>query len=238
MMEINIIASINIIACYSSEEVGEDMENINTEALLGVIGELLSEEVSILISNHTEYIYYQPGKRIDLKIKVGDKIQEGTLAHKALTTEQKVSEFMDREKFGVPYHGLAVPFYDQGKLIGSVLAIQPALTEGKSVITVRTPDGWKPIPFDDVILLEVKDRKTYVYAAEMSGTHKNTLQAFEYTLPREKFIRCHRSFIINVHHVKEIHPDTHSTFVLEMDNGSHVPVSQHYSSYFRKLLDF
>src|SRR5690625_7677809 len=65
-------------------KVGKYMENINTEALLGVIGELLSEEVSILISNHTEYIYYRPGKRIDLKIKVGDKIQEGTLAHKAL----------------------------------------------------------------------------------------------------------------------------------------------------------
>src|SRR5690625_7786871 len=120
-------------------KVGKYMENINTEALLGVIGELLSEEVSILISNHTEYIYYRPGKRIDLKIKVGDKIQEGTLAHKALTTEQKVSEFMDREKFGVPYHGLAVPFYEQGTLIGGVLAIQPPLTEGKSAITVRTP---------------------------------------------------------------------------------------------------
>ena len=69
-------------------------------------------------------------------------------------------------------------------------------------------------------------------------THKNTLQEFEYLLPRESFVRCHRSFIVNVHHIKEIYPDTHSTFVLAMDDGTRIPVSQSYSSYFRKLLGF
>jgi len=52
------------------------------------------------------------------------------------------------------------------------------------------------------------------------------------------FIRCHRSFIVNVHHIKEIYPDTHSTFVLAMNNEAKISVSQSYSSYFRKLLGF
>ena len=52
------------------------------------------------------------------------------------------------------------------------------------------------------------------------------------------FIRCHRSFIVNVHHIKEIFPDTHSTFVLAMANGEKISVSQSYASYFRKLLGF
>lgn len=214
------------------------MQNLSTVSLLDVMGELFSDEVSIGVTNKHSYIYFRPSKRIDLKIKPGDPIKEGTLAHKALTTEQKVSEFINRDLFGVPYHGMAVPIHHDGKLEGALLAVYPVMTEGKAVITMKTEDGWRPIPFSDVVYLEVKDRKTHVISGESIGTHKNTLQDFEYSLPKESFIRCHRSFIVNVNHIQDILPDTHSTFVLEMDNGNRVPVSQSYSSYFRKLLGF
>lgn len=214
------------------------MENYTFGSLLDVMGELFSDEVSIAVSDTEKYIYYRPSKRVDLKIKAGDPVKEGTIAHKALMTRQKASEFIDREVFGVPYHGMAVPFEENGELQGCVMAIYPSYTDGKSVVTVKSPDGWKPIPFDDVVSLEVKDRKTHVHSADFSGTNKNSLQEFEYLLPRETFIRCHRSFLVNVHHIEEIYPDTHSTFVLAMDNGSRIPVSQSYSSYFRKLLGF
>lgn len=214
------------------------MDKFTQDSLLDVIGELFSDEISIAVSNTKEYVYYRPSKRVDLKIKEGDLVKEGTIAHKALTTKQKASEFIDREVFGVPYHGMAVPFEREGQIAGCIMAIYPSFTEGKSVVTVKSPDGWKPIPFAEVKYLEVKERKTYVYAEGFSGTNKNSLQDFEYLLPRDSFIRCHRSFIVNVHHIEEIYPDTHSTFLLLMNNGEHIPVSQSYSSYFRKLLAF
>ncbi|HJF31571.1 MAG TPA: LytTR family transcriptional regulator DNA-binding domain-containing protein [Sporosarcina psychrophila] len=214
------------------------MENLSLSALLDVIGEVFSDEISIVVSNTEEYLYYLPSKRVDLKIRPGDPVKEGTIAQKAITQKQKVSEFINRDVFGVPYHGMAVPFYHDGKLEGCVTAIYPAYTDGKSVVTVKTYDGWIPVPFESVKYVEVKERKTYVVAEGFLGTHKNTLQEFEYLLPRESFVRCHRSFIVNVHHIKGIYPDMHSTFVLEMDNGTRIPVSQSYSSYFRKLLGF
>ncbi|RFU68965.1 LytTR family transcriptional regulator [Peribacillus saganii] len=214
------------------------MENITEASLLEVIGELFSDEISIAVSNTMEYIYYRPSKRIDLKIRPGDPIKEGTIAHKALLSKQKVSEFINRDLFGVPYHGMAVPFLRDGVVEGCVTAIYPALTDGKSVVTVKTNDGWTPVPFQEVIYLEAKDRKTHVCTQSVSGTHKHTLQEFEYLLPRDSFIRCHRSFIINVNFIKEIFPDTHSTFLLAMKNEARIPVSQSYSSYFRKLLGF
>ena len=149
-----------------------------------------------------------------------------------------MSEFINRDVFGVPYHGMAVPVHNDGELEGCVMAIYPAYTDGKSVVTVKTPDGWIPVSFKDVKYVEVKDRKTFVAAEGFSGTHKNSLQEFEYILPRDSFVRCHRSYIVNVHHIKEIFPDTHSTFVLAMDDETKIPVSQSYSSYFRKLLGF
>lgn len=214
------------------------MKDLSIVALLDVIGELFSDEISIAISDREKYIYYRPSKRIDLKITPGDPVIDGTLAYKAMSSKQKMSEFIDREVFGVPYHGKAVPFQHEGELEGCVLAIYPAFTEGKSVVTIKTQDGWIPIPFSDVIYLEVKDRKTHIVTKTFSGTHTSSLQDFEYRLPRELFIRCHRSFIVNVHHIKEIYPDTHSTFLLAMENGEKVSVSQSYSSYFRKLLGF
>nr|WP_295971513.1 LytTR family DNA-binding domain-containing protein [uncultured Bacillus sp.] len=214
------------------------MEDITLSSLLDTIGELFSDEVSIAVSNTIEYIYYRPSKRIDLKIRVGDPVREGTMAYKALMSRQKESEFINRDVFGIPYHGMAVPFFHKKDLEGVVTAIYPALTDAKSVVTVKTADGWIPIPFADVVYLEAKDKKTKVYSRELSGIHKHCLHEFEYFLPKDSFIRCHRSFIVNVNHIKAIYPDTHSTFVLCMDNDERVPVSQSYSSYFRKLLGF
>lgn len=214
------------------------MKSITVVSLLDVISELFSEEISIAVSDTNEYIYYRPSKRVDLKIHRGDILKEGTIAHKAITSRQKVSEFIDRDVFGVPYHGMAVPFFHEGNLEGCVTAIFPSLTSGKLVVTIKTEDGWIPMPFSEVIYLESKEKKTFVNGKKHSGTHKNTLQEFEFLLPKDYFIRCHRSFIVNVNHIKEIFPDSHSTFILSMDNGDRVPVSQSYSSYFRRLLGF
>lgn len=86
------------------------MKDLSIVALLDVVGELFSDEVSIAVSDTEKYIYYRPSKRIDLKITPGDLLKEETLAYKALQSRQKVSEFINREVFGVPYHGMAVPF--------------------------------------------------------------------------------------------------------------------------------
>lgn len=214
------------------------MEELNFPTLLDVIGELFSDEISIAVTNTQEYIYYRKSKRIDLKIKPGDLIKEGTIAYKAISSKQKVSEFIHREVYGIPYHGMAVPFHHDKQLVGCVLAIYPSYTDGKTVVTIKTEDGWKPVPFNRVQYIEAKDRKTHIFSEVYAGTHTNSLQDFEYSLPREDFIRCHRSFIVNVNHIQHIYPDTHSTFYLEMNNGAKIPVSQSYSSYFRKLLGF
>ncbi len=214
------------------------MEEVQDHEMLDVIGELFSDEISIAVSDRTKYVYFRPSVRVDLKIKTGDLVKDGSLAYKALTTGHKVSEFIDRHVFGVAYHGMAVPFHRDGQVVGSVTAIYPAFTEGKSVVTVKTQDGWKPVPFAEVKYMEVRGRKTHVEANGVSGTHRKSLQEFEFVLPHDLFVRCHRSFIVNVQHISEVYPDSHSTFLLLMDDGVKIPVSQSYASYFRKLLDF
>lgn len=214
------------------------METLSIGSILNVVSDLFAEEVSIAVTNTKQYIYYRPSNRIDLKIKQGDQIKEGTLAHKALITKQKVSEFIDRDLFGIPYHGVAVPFEDGNDVLGCLLALYPVVNDGQSVITVRTEDGWIPLSYEEIQYLEVEDRRTYIYTEKKVGFHKNSLQTFEHSLPVESFVRCHRSYIVNVKQINAIYPDTSSTFVLLMNNGHQISVSQSYASYFRKLLNF
>ena len=54
---------------------------------------------------------------------------------------------------------MAVPFSNNGKLEGCVTAIYPALTDGKSVVTLKQTDGWIPVPFSKVMYLEAKDKR-------------------------------------------------------------------------------
>ncbi len=86
-----------------------------------------------------------------------------------MVTNQKTSEFMNRDVFGIPYHGMAVPFSNNGKLEGCVTAIYPALTDGKSVVTLKTTDGWIPVPFSNVMYLEAKDKKDVCECRRVNG---------------------------------------------------------------------
>ena len=56
------------------------MKDLSIVALLDVIGELFSDEISIAVSDTEKYIYYRPSKRIDLKITPGDPVKRGNFS--------------------------------------------------------------------------------------------------------------------------------------------------------------
>ncbi|MCG6197425.1 LytTR family transcriptional regulator, partial [Anoxybacillus sp. LAT_38] len=61
------------------------MEKTLVPEVLQMIGEVIPEGVSIAISDDSRYIYYQPSASIDLKIKPGDAVREGSATYRALT---------------------------------------------------------------------------------------------------------------------------------------------------------
>jgi acyl-CoA hydrolase len=71
------------------------LKSITVVSLLDVISELFSEGISIAVSDTSEYIYYRPSKRVDLKIRRGDVLKEGTIAHKAISTHVSGTKMMN-----------------------------------------------------------------------------------------------------------------------------------------------
>lgn len=207
---------------------------------MNVIHEFFPENASIAISNTSEYVFYQPSKKIDLKIVPGDLIKEGTATQKALLYGQKVNEYIDSDVFGVSYYAMSIPINAEGKTTGAVTAIFPQQPSPflSQYLTIKTNDNWYPVKHEKVLFLETQLRKTFVKTETKEGFHRLNLSELELFLSTESFIRCHRSYIVNIAFIKEIQPDSHSTFLLEMTDGTRIPVSQRYASYFRRSLGF
>jgi DNA-binding LytR/AlgR family response regulator len=92
-----------------------------------------------------------------------------------------------------------------------------------ATLTVVTDNNPVIIPLSDIIYVESSNRKTLVYT--LDGTHATTttIDALEKLLPSPRFLRSHRSYIVNLDHVDDLADD----FI--MDNGeiAYIAVKNH-----------
>lgn len=216
------------------------MDPTTVSLLMDGLRALLPEETSIAVSNRHTFIFYQPSKHIDLKIRPGDTVDENTITFNAIQQQKKVCGTKDSSLFGIPYYGTSIPLTKDGVTTGAITTVSPPerVQLTTSFLTAKTADCWLPIRFEDITYLEARNRKTYVHSAAENSTHRLNLSELASSLPKAIFVRCHRSYIVNLNHIKEIHPDSHSTFLLIMKDDAKIPVSQSFSSHFRKLMNF
>ncbi|MDA8193627.1 MAG: LytTR family DNA-binding domain-containing protein [Thermaerobacter sp.] len=72
-----------------------------------------------------------------------------------------------------------------------------------------------PIPVHDIVFIVAERETIYVSTAQDRFPTKFTLQELQERLP-DPFLRTHRSFIANMHQVKEIMPYFNGTYLLKM----------------------
>lgn len=216
------------------------MDPLTVSGLMEVMKQFLPSNTSVAVSNHEKFIYYQPSRLVDLHIRAGDPVKEGSVTQLALFEKHPVSTYIDSDVYGIPYYAMSVPIFDNHKLTGAVTTIYPAKPSpiSRSVLTIKAEDRWYPVPYSEVMFLESEGRKTKVQALSGNGYHKLNLTELEFMLPDDAFIRVHRSYIVNVNFIQEIQPDSHSTFLLIMKDRTKIPVTQTYTSAFRKALNY
>lgn len=212
---------------------------ISVQTMMRILNELDLPDTSIALADDERFIYYRPSKEVNLQIRPGDEVNEKTVTHTALMKKEQITAHKDGSLFGVPYYGMSMPVIHDDRIRGCVTIIRPShqqFTEMAS-LAIRTLDRWHMVPFEDVVYIEAQSRRTIVHGLDMEGIHKLNITELSSQLPAS-FMRCHRSYVVNVKQIAEIHPDSHSTFTLIMKNGVRVPVSQSYAKYFRNQLFF
>jgi two-component system LytT family response regulator len=88
----------------------------------------------------------------------------------------------------------------------------------------------------DVLRIEAGSNGAILHCREGRCTVRGTLEAIEGRLDPNRFARIHRSHIVNVDHVAEIHPWFHGDYKIRMRNGEELTWSRRYAAKRNDLL--
>jgi two-component system, LytTR family, response regulator len=91
---------------------------------------------------------------------------------------------------------------------------------------IRSGDDIKPIEVDRVVSIAGAD--DYAEVTTLDGKHlvRMTLTEFEKTLDATRFVRVHRSWIVNLNHVDRAEPAGGGRMLLHMENGMRISASR------------
>jgi two-component system LytT family response regulator len=103
-------------------------------------------------------------------------------------------------------------------------------------VVVREQERYLLVPTSEIHCLEATGN--YVQLRCERGNHilRSTLAAVEAKLDPQRFLRIHRSWIVNLEQVREAQPWTKSGWILLTRRGLKVPVGQQYHHVLSKIL--
>lgn len=81
-----------------------------------------------------------------------------------------------------------------------------------------------PVPLADIVFIFSEGYNVYVQTAGERLLTRYTLQELTERLPPEYFFRSHRSYLVNIHQVKEISPYFNGAYLLKMKDKEHSEV--------------
>ncbi|MGV3529716.1 MAG: LytR/AlgR family response regulator transcription factor [Flavisolibacter sp.] len=93
-------------------------------------------------------------------------------------------------------------------------------------IVVKTGGNIRIIPFSQVRYLEAADDYVKVHTADGSFLKNRRMSYYEAHLPASRFVRVHRSYIVNVQEITRVEPYQKDNFLVLLKSGGSIPVSR------------
>ncbi len=87
----------------------------------------------------------------------------------------------------------------------------------------------------DVAWVEAEDNYVKLHVGSEAHLLRDTLTSLEMRLPAERFARISRSTIVNIEHVKELHPMFHGEYVVVLRNGVRLTLTRNYRDRLQQL---
>jgi two-component system LytT family response regulator len=93
-------------------------------------------------------------------------------------------------------------------------------------VVVKNGNKIKIIPAIDILYLDAADDYVKIHTKEGAFLKNKTMSYFEETLDRSLFVRCHRSYIINIQEVTRIDQNEKDSHIALLKSGIKIPVSR------------
>jgi two-component system response regulator LytT len=125
------------------------------------------------------------------------------------------------------------------QLVSQLAAPKPSSSQPAKVL-VRSQQRMLLVDSRDLIFASIEGGLISITAKESEGTSNyRTLEELLDTLDPDSFWRPHRSYLVNIHHIKEVVPWFKSSFMLKMNDKkqSEIPVSRQQTKRLRELFN-
>ena len=93
-------------------------------------------------------------------------------------------------------------------------------------IVVKTAGRIRIIPVEEVHYLEASDDYVKIHTKDGAFIKNRTMGNFEQLLDAHQYVRCHRSFMVNVQFITRIDPYEKENYLAILKTGATVPVSK------------
>ncbi len=117
-------------------------------------------------------------------------------------------------------------------------AAPPSASAPRSQLLVRAANRQFIVHASEVIYATIDDGLITLVTANLEGqSNYKTIEELQASLDPERFWRVHRSYLVNVNHIKEVVPWFKSSYQLRMDDRKHteIPVSRVQTKRLREL---
>lgn len=129
---------------------------------------------------------------------------------------------------------------DNGKIVSEVRPGEQWRQEVPFKVPARLEDKVALINPADILFVEAEEGRTTLHTVEGRLPTQFTLSELEERLARSGFFRAHRSYLVNLQHIKEIIPYTRSSYSLRLDDpaGTQIPLSKAAAAELRDLFGY
>jgi two-component system, LytTR family, response regulator len=119
-----------------------------------------------------------------------------------------------------------------------LIARQPEPQGVLNRIVVRKANSINIIPVDEIRYVEAQDDYVMLYYASGKALKQQTMKYYEDNLPKEDFVRIHRSYIVRIQEIKRIEPYGKDNHVAILHSGDKLPVSRAGYKHLKEELNF
>ncbi|HEY6330506.1 MAG TPA: LytTR family DNA-binding domain-containing protein [Blastocatellia bacterium] len=121
------------------------------------------------------------------------------------------------------------------KILSLLQELKPA-PEYRERFAVRTGGRIVLVTADEVEWIEAEDKYVRLHTGTGSYLVRETLTRLQDTLDPKRFIRVHRSALVRVDSVREIHPDFHGDYRIVLKGGAKLALGRSYRDKFFGLI--
>lgn len=96
-------------------------------------------------------------------------------------------------------------------------------------LVVKERDRIILVPTNKIQWISTEDKYLHLHTAERRHLIRSSLADLEERLDPAKFRRIHRSYLVNVEFIEEIHPWSHGDYVIILKDKTELPMSRRFS---------